>query len=65
LAWLLWGGVHIAFLVSFRARVFVLLNWVWSYLFFSKSARLITGPLPAAASEETAPASPRRPFPSP
>ncbi len=43
IAWLLWSVVHVVSLVSFRARVFVLLNWVWTYVFFSKGARLITG----------------------
>ena len=43
LAWLLWSGVHIATLVTFRTKVFVLINWVWNYFFFSKGARLITG----------------------
>jgi NADH:ubiquinone reductase (H+-translocating) len=62
LAWLIWGGVHILYLVSFRAKVFVLLNWVWNYFFFNKAARLITGPLPAAAAEEAASAPSRRPL---
>jgi NADH:ubiquinone reductase (H+-translocating) len=43
LAWLLWGGVHIAFLVGFRNRTQVLLSWFWSWLFNSRDARLITG----------------------
>jgi len=42
-AWLLWSVVHIAFLIDFRNRLFVLLSWIWSYLLFSKGARLITG----------------------
>jgi NADH:ubiquinone reductase (H+-translocating) len=65
LAWLLWGGVHILYLVSFRAKVFVMLNWVWNIFFFNKAARLITGPLPGAAPEEAAPVSPPRPPASP
>ncbi|MBD3220511.1 NAD(P)/FAD-dependent oxidoreductase [bacterium] len=43
LAWLLWSVVHVAFLVSFRARIAVLWNWVWNYLSYDKGARLITG----------------------
>ena len=41
-AWLLWSGVHIFYLISFRQRILVMLDWIWSYLFFSGGARLIT-----------------------
>jgi NADH dehydrogenase len=44
LAWLLWGAVHISFLIGFRNRLIVLLDWIWSYLTFQSGARLITGP---------------------
>lgn len=44
-AWLLWLVVHIMFLVGFRNRVAVLLQWSWSYISFERGARLITGPL--------------------
>ena len=43
LAWLLWGGVHIAFLVGFRNRVQVLLSWFWNWVLDARDARLITG----------------------
>jgi NADH:ubiquinone reductase (H+-translocating) len=43
LAWLLWGGIHIAFLVGFRNRVQVLLSWFWNWLLNARDARLITG----------------------
>jgi NADH:ubiquinone reductase (H+-translocating) len=43
LAWLLWGGVHIAFLIGFRHRVQVLLSWFWNWLLNARDARLITG----------------------
>jgi NADH:ubiquinone reductase (H+-translocating) len=42
-AWLLWGGVHIFFLIGFRNRVVVLLGWLWSYFTGERGARLITG----------------------
>lgn len=42
-AWLLWGVIHIMFLVGFRNRFAVMLSWVWHYLSYSKGARLITG----------------------
>lgn len=44
LAWLLWGMVHISFLIGFRNRMIVMLDWIWSYLTFQSGARLITGP---------------------
>ena len=46
LAWLLWGFVHLYFLVGFRNRLFVLINWFWSWLTYKRGARLITGQLP-------------------
>jgi len=41
-AWLLWLFVHIWFLIGFRNRVAVMLQWAWSYLTFKRGARLIT-----------------------
>jgi NADH dehydrogenase len=45
-AWLLWGLVHIYFLIGFRNRLVVSLNWLWAYLTFERGSRLITGPTP-------------------
>jgi NADH dehydrogenase len=42
-AWLMWGLVHLWFLVGFRNRMIVFLDWVWSYATFERGARLITG----------------------
>ena len=41
-AWLAWLFVHIVFLVGFRNRLLVLVQWAWAYLTFDKGARLIT-----------------------
>ena len=41
-AWLAWLFVHVIFLVGFRNRVAVLLQWAWAYVTFNKGARLIT-----------------------
>jgi NADH:ubiquinone reductase (H+-translocating) len=41
-AWLAWLFVHIIFLVGFRNRLAVLLQWGWAYFSFYKGARLIT-----------------------
>ncbi len=44
LAWMAWWSIHVAFLIDFRSRLSVLLNWAWNYLTFQRGARLITGP---------------------
>ncbi len=41
LAWLAWLVVHIVFLIGFRNRLAVLLNWGWNYITFRRGARLI------------------------
>ena len=41
-AWLLWIFVHIAFLIGFRNRVVVLVEWAWSYFTYQRGARVIT-----------------------
>jgi NADH:quinone reductase (non-electrogenic) len=38
--------VHIYFLIGFRNRLVVSLNWLWAYLTFDRGCRLITGPTP-------------------
>jgi NADH:ubiquinone reductase (H+-translocating) len=42
-AWLAWLFVHIFFLIGFRNRILVLIQWAWSYLTYERGARLITG----------------------
>jgi len=41
-AWVVWAGVHIAYLIGFRNRVLVLMQWAWKYLTYQRGARLIT-----------------------
>jgi NADH dehydrogenase len=41
-AWIVWLFIHIIFLVGFRSRTAVLIQWAWSYVTFNKGARLIT-----------------------
>ncbi|MDK2743416.1 MAG: NAD(P)/FAD-dependent oxidoreductase [Nitrospira sp.] len=41
LAWILWCIVHIFFLIGFRNRIRVMLEWVWYYLTFKPGARLL------------------------
>ena len=43
LAWLSWLCVHIFFLVGFRNRIIVMIQWAWSYFTYDRSARLIVG----------------------
>jgi len=43
LAWLAWLGLHIVYLIDFRNRVLVLIDWAWSYFTYQRGSRLITG----------------------
>jgi NADH:ubiquinone reductase (H+-translocating) len=43
LAWSAWLGIHIFFLIGFRNRLLVILQWAWAYVTFQRGARLITG----------------------
>jgi NADH dehydrogenase len=45
-AWLLWLGVHLFWLIGFRNRLVVMINWAWEYFFNERGVRII-------ASEET------------
>jgi NADH dehydrogenase len=42
-AWMTWLVIHIYFLIGFRNRVAVFFQWAWTYLTFTRGARLITG----------------------
>jgi NADH:ubiquinone reductase (H+-translocating) len=42
-AWLIWVVVHIMYLIGFRNRVLVMLQWGWAYLTYHRGIRLITG----------------------
>jgi NADH dehydrogenase len=42
-AWLAWLFIHILFLIGFRNRVLVFIQWAWSYFTYQRGARLITG----------------------
>ncbi len=41
LAWLSWLFVHVYYLIGFKNRLFVLFQWAWSYISYSRGARLI------------------------
>jgi len=42
-AWLAWLLVHIFFLIGFRNRFVVMIDWAWAYFSYHRAARLITG----------------------
>ena len=42
-AWFSWLMVHLVFIISFRNRISVLFQWAWTYLFYMRGSRLITG----------------------
>jgi NADH dehydrogenase len=42
IAWLVWSVAHIYFLIGFRSRLVVAMDWLWSYVTFQRGARLIT-----------------------
>ena len=44
-AWVLWGTAHIFFLIGFRNKITVALNWMCLYVTFQRGMRLITGPV--------------------
>ncbi len=54
IAWLMWIFIHIFFLIGFRNRVIVMLEWAISYLTYSRGARLITGEGAGPAGQEPA-----------
>jgi NADH dehydrogenase len=56
LAWLAWMALHITVLIGFRNRLAVLSSWVYSYLFFRRGSRLITGLTPSGIKQPIAPA---------
>ena len=41
LAWLAWLGLHLVMLLGFRNRLSVFINWIWNYLTYDRSVRII------------------------
>lgn len=60
IAWTAWCFVHILYLIGFRNRILVFIQWTWSYIRYRRGARLITehdwrlGSTPEAGEAETA-----------
>jgi NADH:quinone reductase (non-electrogenic) len=42
IAWIIWLGIHITYLIGFRNRLSVLLQWAYAYFTYQRGARLIT-----------------------
>jgi NADH dehydrogenase len=65
LAWFAWMALHITVLIGFRNRLAVLSSWIYSYIFFRRGSRLITGLSPTGIKQPIAPATstlpPQRP----
>jgi len=62
LGWLAWLFIHILFLIGFRNRLLVMIQWTWAWFTWGRGARLITGvtPPPAPTSTVTASRAPER-----
>jgi NADH dehydrogenase len=56
LAWFAWLGLHVTVLIGFRNRISVMLSWIYSYVFFRRGSRLITGLAPTNVKQPIAPA---------
>ena len=41
LAWLLWLAVHLYYLIGFRNRLLVLVNWAWNYFTYDRGSRAL------------------------
>ncbi len=61
-AWLAWLNIHLLFLIGFRNKIAVLIQWVYSYFAYKRGARIITylPPEPEASRSSSAPAEPAR-----
>lgn len=53
-AWLSWLFIHLLFLIGFRNRIMVMMEWAWDYLTYNHSARLITEPREALPEQSKA-----------
>ena len=47
IAWAIWALVHITYLITFRTKLSVMIEWAWYWLFFERGARLITNESPS------------------
>jgi NADH dehydrogenase len=59
-AWFAWMALHITVLIGFRNRLAVLSSWIYSYVFFRRGSRLITGIRPEHVKRLTVAPAPQR-----
>ena len=52
IAWWFWLAAHIFFLIGFRNRLVVMLDWAWSYWSYQRNARIIVAGAPAKSATE-------------
>ena len=57
-AWLVWVFIHITYLIGFRNRLVVMIQWAWAYVFYQRGIRLITGNPEMEISESREPTEP-------
>ncbi len=65
IAWLIWVLVHIFYLIGFRNRLLVMLQWTWAYVTYQRGIRLITGDRRVEVLRARAPEAEARVQPSP
>jgi NADH dehydrogenase len=65
LAWYMWLLLHLAYIVGFRSRVAVMVNWIWSYLTYDRHARIIVAVEPSRRAAPPAPPQPAAPEAAP
>ncbi|MEM8899076.1 MAG: NAD(P)/FAD-dependent oxidoreductase [Bacteroidota bacterium] len=51
IAWLTWMFVHLLFLIGFRNKLVVFVNWIWSYFTYDKGTRVIIRPFKKKSEE--------------
>ncbi len=54
LAWWFWLIAHVFFLIGFRNRIVVLLNWIWAYWTYQRAARIILGDIDSDSGSDNA-----------
>lgn len=60
IAWLVWLAVHLFWLIGFRNRLLVLINWAWDYFLYERAVRLITPEGSLAENYQSTTASPKK-----
>ncbi|MEO8923141.1 MAG: FAD-dependent oxidoreductase, partial [Caldimonas sp.] len=52
-AWLFWLFAHIYFLIGFRNRIIVMVDWAWAYFTYERGARVVAEPTPPGPSPDS------------